>query len=250
MLRVHTPESVLARGGRRSVTRAPGSSSGTAMRASGCRVQKRSGAARTPQRNRRRQRAWSGHSLHASVTTQGSCDVIDRREAWPVPHEHLVQVFLLPCGHVVELECEDHDGPASNAAKLPQAGGRRLPVVDRHTGHRSVERTIIERKSLGASIDGGRGTGGALRTHRRARLDSENPPLARPVRSRPRTDVEHRACIAEGGVDPSGDPRVRAPMLRIGPPVQLVVDPTRHVPTVASASGSDRSRPNPSLSRI
>jgi len=167
-------------------------------------------------------------SLHARAPTQGSGDVVDSGEPWSLLHEPLVEELLLPDGQIVELEREDHYWSAGDAAKLGQAGVDRIPVMDRHTGHRRIDRAIIDGKRLCTSGDRRRGASGALSSHGRARLDGEHPTIARLIRPGAGTDVEHRACVAKRGMNMRGNPRIRAPMLRIRAPMPLIVDPSSH----------------------
>jgi hypothetical protein len=79
---------------------------------------------------------------------------------------------MLPCRQILELEGKDHDGAAGDATQLAQPALKRIPVVNRHTGHRRVERIVIKRQRLSAGRDHRGRVGGALGAHRRARLHS------------------------------------------------------------------------------
>ena len=139
-----------------------------------------------------------------------------------------MQELVLPRGQTVKLEREDHHRSTGHPAKLGQTGLGGLPVMDRHAGHPRVDRAVIEGKRLRASGDRRRRTGGALGPHGCARLDSKHPATTWLVGPRAGANIEHRARIAERGVNARGDPRVRAPVSRIGAPVPLIVNPSSH----------------------
>jgi len=148
-----------------------------------------------------------------------------RGEARPLDRHTLGEKLVLPRRQPIEVECEHHDRPAGDAAQLREPSLRRLPMVNRHTRHRRVHRVIVERERLRTPANRRGRTGGALRAHGRARLHSENPTVRWLIGARPGTDVQHRACVAERGVYPPRDPRIRTPVTRVGASVLLVVDP-------------------------
>ena len=167
------------------------------------------------------------YALHAGATAERRGDVGDRREPRPLDVEPLAKVLVLPRRQRLEVEREHDDGPPRHPAQLGQAGGGRIPVVDRHARHRGVDGAVVERQRLGARGDRGRRAGRAVGAHRRARLHREDPPVARLVAAAPGAHVQDGARIAEGGVDALRDPRVLATVPGVGPPVPLVVDVAR-----------------------
>src|ERR1700730_18345533 len=92
-------------------------------------------------------------SLYARAPAEGGLDVFDGREPWSLLHKPLAQELLLPGGEIVELEREDHHRPAGHSTQLGQSRPRRVPVMDRHAGHRRLDGIIIEGKLLRASGD-------------------------------------------------------------------------------------------------
>jgi hypothetical protein len=149
-------------------------------------------------------------------------------EARALQLDALGQEAQLPVGQRVEVEREHDDRAAGDAAQLCEPGLERIPVVDRDAGHRRVDRAVVQRQRLGARVDRGRRPGRALRAHRRARLDGQQPAVLGLVRARSGAHVDDRARVAEGGADARGDARVGAAMVGVRAPVQLVVDALAH----------------------
>jgi hypothetical protein len=174
--------------------------------------------------------ARRGDALYAGAPAERRRDVVDRGKARALERDALAQVLVLPGGQEVELEREDDDRPARDAAQLGQARGGRLPVVDRDACHRGVEGVVVERERLRARVDRRRGAGRTLCAHRRARLDREQPAVGGLVGAGARADVQHRLRVAESGVDARGDPRVSAALPRVGATVSLIVHPSSHRP--------------------
>src|ERR1700735_4995899 len=107
-------------------------------------------------------------------------------------------------------------------------------MMDRHACHRRVDGVVVEGERLCPGLDHWRRACGALGAHRCAWLHGEQPSVARLVGPCARADVEHRARIAERGMDPRGDSRVWAAMLGLCASMALVVDPSRHAPILTS----------------
>ena len=137
--------------------------------------------ARTPRRSRRRSPPGSGSARSACVhpapprrpRRSGTAAARSRRPSR--------RCSRCQAGRCVEVEREDDDRSAGDAPQLRQPRLRRLPVVDRHAGHRRVDGVVVERQRLRAGVDRGRGR---RRAAARASSRSARPraPSGRPAR--------------------------------------------------------------------
>jgi len=161
--------------------------------------------------------------LDPAAPAERRCDRGRRGEARALDLQRLAQMIVLPRRQGIELEREHHDGPARDPSQLREPGLPRVPVMDRHACHRGVEAVVGERQRLRTRRDRRRRAVGPLGAHGGARLHRDDAAIGGLVRAAARADVDDAARVSEGGVDPFGDPRIAAAVLRIDPSVALVV---------------------------
>ncbi len=136
----------------------------------------------------------------------------------PAPDE----VVELPRDQRVELEGEDDDRTAGDAAQLGEPG-RAIPVVDRHAGHRRVDRVVVEGQRLGHARQARRErpAGAAPASSRSARPPAPSDP--RLIGARPRPDIKDGPRVPQRHKDRGRDPRIRPPPPGISDAMRLVV---------------------------
>jgi hypothetical protein len=110
----------------------------------------------------------------------------------------------------------EHHHATRDAAHLPQARDRVLPVIDRGKSHRGVEGLILERKALRSGSHAGRCTCGALRPHGRRRFHRGDVTIGVLVGPAARPDIQHGPGIAQRSPHLLGDPGLGAPRHGVG----------------------------------
>src|SRR5215204_3654361 len=84
----------------------------------------------------------SGDVLDPGPAAESPLDLRGRGKAGELQLDALGEELQLPGGQVLEVEGEDDDRAAGDAAQLGEASLRWLPVVDGHAGHRGVEAAV------------------------------------------------------------------------------------------------------------
>lgn len=118
---------------------------------------------------------------------------------------------------------EDHDGPARDTAKLPDAVlALFIPMVHGQYGHCRIHRPVSKGNAACRRPDRGGKSGRALRCHYVARLDGDHVPVVGLVSTGAGADVDNGSSIAQRRMDPSPDTRILAPGARIAVPDRVV----------------------------
>ena len=103
-------------------------------------------------------RAFQGDNdgLHLDLFVKRSRDPIKRRVATALDRVKLRRVGRDPQGlQRGRIGSHDHDPVAAHSAQLPRPSLNVRPVMDGQDGQAGVERVVVERERVGASVDRG-----------------------------------------------------------------------------------------------
>ena len=192
---------------------------------------------------------WDRQDLDAHSATEPAGKRVEAGKGPPVELGDLGEIVRRQPHLVADTRVvgDDDGGVAGDAAKLADAALLFVvPVVDRQDRHRRIHARVSQRQVAGARTDRRSELRRPLRGHHVARLDGDDMPIARLVRTRAGSDVDDGSRVSERTMDGRRDPRILLPRQRVADPDPVVARPHHRFSRRLQVSAAARASSLPS----